>query len=93
MRPDRLAIPSLFFTFLFGSFIALALTGPRDAAAKIFDPETFTLDNGLQVVVVSNRRAPIVTHMIWYKVGAADEPPGKSGIAQRSELPVNSLCA
>lgn len=81
MRPDRLAIPSLFFTFLLGSFIALALTGPRDAAAKIFDPETFTLDNGLQVVVVSNRRAPIVTHMIWYKVGAADEPPGKSGIA------------
>jgi zinc protease len=42
---------------------------------------TFTLDNGLQVVVVPDHRAPVVTHMIWYRVGAADEPPGKSGIA------------
>jgi len=41
----------------------------------------FTLANGLEVVVVPDRRAPVVTHMIWYKVGAADEPPGKSGIA------------
>ena len=47
----------------------------------MFDPGTFTLDNGLQVVVVENRRAPIVVHAVWYKVGAADEPPGKSGIA------------
>lgn len=49
--------------------------------AKIFEPESFTLENGLQVVVVNNPRAPIVTHMIWYKVGAADEQPGKSGVA------------
>ncbi len=42
---------------------------------------TFTLDNGLQVVVIPDHRAPIVTHMVWYKVGAADEVPGKSGIA------------
>jgi zinc protease len=41
----------------------------------------FTLDNGMQVVVIPDRRAPVVTHMIWYKVGAADEPPGQSGIA------------
>lgn len=40
-----------------------------------------TLDNGLQVVVIPDRRAPIVTHMVWYKVGAADEAPGESGIA------------
>ncbi len=39
------------------------------------------LDNGLEVVVVPDRRAPVVTHMVWYKVGGADEPPGKSGIA------------
>jgi zinc protease len=45
------------------------------------DAETFTLANGLEVVVIPDRRAPIVTHMIWYRVGAADEPPGKSGIA------------
>ncbi len=51
------------------------------AAAQVFEPDSFTLDNGLQVVVVTNSRTPIVTHMLWYKVGAADEPPGKSGIA------------
>jgi zinc protease len=33
------------------------------------------------VVVVPDRRAPVVTHMVWYKVGAADETPGKSGLA------------
>lgn len=43
--------------------------------------ENFVLDNGLEVVVIPDRRAPIVSHMIWYKVGSADEPPGKSGIA------------
>src|SRR5690606_20210110 len=41
----------------------------------------FLLDNGMQVVVIPDHRAPIVTHMVWYKVGSADEPPGKSGIA------------
>ena len=41
----------------------------------------FTLPNGLQIVVIPDHRAPIVTHMIWYKVGAADETPGKSGLA------------
>lgn len=43
--------------------------------------ESFTLDNGLQVVVIPDHRAPVVTHMIWYKVGAADEPEGQSGVA------------
>jgi zinc protease len=41
----------------------------------------FRLDNGLEIVVVPDRRAPVVTHMVWYRVGAADEPPGVSGIA------------
>ena len=41
----------------------------------------YFLDNGLQLVVIPDRRAPVVTHMIWYKVGAADDPPGKSGIS------------
>lgn len=43
--------------------------------------EDFKLDNGLEIVVIPDRRAPVVTHMIWYKVGSADEAPGKSGIA------------
>ena len=41
----------------------------------------FTLTNGLEVVVIEDHRAPAVTQMIWYRTGAADEAPGKSGIA------------
>ncbi len=41
----------------------------------------FRLPNGLEVVVIEDHRAPVVTHMVWYRVGAADEPPGHSGIA------------
>ena len=41
----------------------------------------FTLKNGLEVVVIPDHRAPVVTHMVWYRNGAADDPPGKSGIA------------
>ena len=52
-----------------------------DACSKLFDSQTFTLKNGLQVVVVENNRAPIVTSMIWYNVGSMDEERGKSGIA------------
>ncbi|WP_407119516.1 M16 family metallopeptidase [Bradyrhizobium sp. LMG 9283] len=44
-------------------------------------PASFTLQNGLQVVVIPDHRTPVVTQMIWYKVGSADEPPGKSGVA------------
>src|ERR1700709_1801496 len=44
-------------------------------------PATFTLGNGLTVVVIPDHRTPVVTHMIWYKVGSADETPGKSGLA------------
>jgi zinc protease len=41
----------------------------------------FWLDNGMQVVVVPDHRAPVVTHVVWYRVGAADNAPGQSGIA------------
>src|SRR5271165_6393422 len=44
-------------------------------------PASFTLANGLQVVVIQDHRTPVVTEMIWYKVGSADETPGKSGLA------------
>ncbi|MEI2688016.1 MAG: pitrilysin family protein [Cypionkella sp.] len=42
---------------------------------------TFRLENGLQIVVIEDHRAPVVTQMVWYKIGAADESPGHSGIA------------
>jgi zinc protease len=51
------------------------------ANAKTFNAETFTLENGLQVIVIPNHRAPVVTHMIWYKFGGGDEKIGESGVA------------
>jgi zinc protease len=39
------------------------------------------LDNGMDVVVIPDHRAPVVTHMVWYRNGSADDPRGKSGIA------------
>jgi zinc protease len=42
---------------------------------------TFALENGLDVVVIEDHRAPVVVHMVWYRIGAADEPAGHSGIA------------
>jgi zinc protease len=51
------------------------------AKAVVYGAQMFTLSNGMQVVVIPNHRAPIVSHMIWYRSGAADDPPGKSGIA------------
>src|SRR6201981_1474452 len=44
-------------------------------------PASFPLPNGRQVVVIQDPRTPVVTQMIWYKVGSADETPGKSGLA------------
>lgn len=45
------------------------------------DVTSFSLDNGLDVVVVPDRRVPVVTHMVWYRNGSADDPLGRSGIA------------
>ena len=47
--------------------------------------DSFTLDNGMQVVVIPQSGTPIITHMTWYKVGSADDPPGKSGLAHLLE--------
>jgi len=59
------------------------MTGSVDAA--VFYPSNFTLSNGLEVVVVPNRLAPVVSQMVWYKVGAADEVQGKNGLAHYLE--------
>lgn len=69
------------------NFLVLALLGiifcPLQVQAERFAPNitTFTLNNGMQVVVIPDHRAPVITHMVWYKVGAADEPVGKTGVA------------
>ena len=61
--------------------VLMAGASPQRSASAAPDVSTFKLANGLEVVVIPDRRTPVVTHMLWYKVGAADEPPGKSGIA------------
>lgn len=63
---------------LAGAAAGLATVPSRTEAAEVAE---FTLGNGMQVVVVPDHRAPVVTHMVWYRVGSADEQPGKSGIA------------
>jgi zinc protease len=75
-RPRRLLFAALLASGMANA--ALAATLPPGDDGKASD---FTLGNGMEVVVIPDHRAPIVTHMVWYKVGSADEPPGKSGIA------------
>lgn len=55
----------------------IALSSPAFAA----EVSHYELDNGMEVVVLEDHRAPVVAHTVWYKIGAADEPQGKSGIA------------
>ena len=65
--------------------LALVLWKFGPAEAKLFNASEYRLDNGMQVVVVPNHKAPIVKHMVWYKVGSADEKPGKGGVAHLLE--------
>ena len=72
-------IVRLFISAAAALAVALSLaSGPAFAAAAVTN---FTLANGLDVVVIPDHRAPVVTHMVWYRVGSADETPGKSGLA------------
>jgi len=63
------------------ALFAWAAAGAQPATAKMFSPESFTLPNGLEVVIVTNHRAPVVTHMVWIKAGSGEEEAGKTGIA------------
>src|SRR6202021_4274553 len=65
--------------------LALATLAPVARAQAAPTVTDFTLANGLEGVVIPDHRGPVVTHMIWYKVGAADETPGKSGLAHYLE--------
>ena len=68
------------FASLAAALIAAAASlAPAHAQdTKVFQ---FALQNGMQVVVVPDHRAPIVTQMLWYRVGAVDDPPGLGGLA------------
>ncbi len=67
-RTSFIFFPVLFFTV-------------EVARAEVFKPQEFELANGLKIVAIDNRRAPIVTQLLMYKVGAMDEPSGKTGTA------------
>jgi zinc protease len=64
---------------LIGLIVCLVFAAPAARAEP--QVNTFTLANGLQVVVIEDHRVPVVTHMVWYRVGAAEDPWGTSGIA------------
>ncbi|BCW90289.1 putative zinc protease [Alphaproteobacteria bacterium SO-S41] len=59
---------------------ALALS-PAMADDTPFKAHEFTLANGMQVVVIPDHRAPVVTHQVWFKTGSADDPRDVGGIA------------
>jgi zinc protease len=65
--------------------ITVLYTWIQPCLAGLFNPQTFTLKNGLQVVVLENHRAGVVGHSVWYKIGASDDPWGKSGLAHYLE--------
>jgi zinc protease len=79
MLAHRFAVP------LFAALLAAPAISPNSVRAQTTvtsePPASFSLGNGLKVVVIPDHRTPVVTHMIWYKVGSADETPGKSGLA------------
>jgi len=74
---------TLFKRLVPAAFAVLAAVSP--AFALDLNVTSFKLDNGMQVVVIPDHRAPVVTHMVWYKAGAADEAQGKAGIAHLLE--------
>jgi zinc protease len=59
----------------------LALSPHAPALAAATRASEFSLANGMKVVVIPDHRAPVVTHMVWYRIGGADEVRGTSGIA------------
>ena len=61
---------------------ALCLVGTLTAAEEV---TTYSLDNGMDIVVIEDHRAPVVVHMLWYRAGSADEPIGSSGVAHYLE--------
>ena len=85
--PGLATVKRLEALFIFIATLTVFIAGVAfvPAQAGVFNPKTFTLKNGLRVVVISNHRLPVVSQMVWYKVGSADDPPGKSGVAHLLE--------
>lgn len=90
-KTSRLAVPALALCMAglisassgLSAHAAQKAAAEQPAAALKIAPNLshFTLANGLEVVVIPDHRAPVATHMLWYKAGSADEPDGQSGVA------------
>ena len=80
---DKVRIPPFFAASLLGIAFLLTSAAAAGRATSAEQPAVsdFKLDNDLEIVFIPDRRAPVVTHMLWYRVGGADEELGKSGIA------------
>jgi zinc protease len=68
-------------TGVLGALFAAAWLVAAPAPAQDVKAFQFALQNGMQVLVVPDHRAPVVTQMLWYRVGAVDDPPGIGGLA------------
>ncbi len=72
-----------FFSYSFAKiFIILIFFTPINVSAQIMEK---MLDNGLQIILKKDSRAPVVTSHIWYKIGSADEISGKTGLSHALE--------
>ncbi|NDC56472.1 MAG: insulinase family protein, partial [Alphaproteobacteria bacterium] len=71
-------------TLFWGTILAMTIA-VTNTHASVFNPHVTTLDNGLTVIVVPSASGPVVSHMLWYKVGAADERDGETGLAHYLE--------
>lgn len=84
MPRSRFLAPRVLGPVLVLALIAVLATawfwrdGDRAASGAL---QSFRLANGMEVLAIPDHRAPVVTHMVWYRVGAADETPGKTGLA------------
>ncbi len=76
MHHRTLTLGILALAAVLAAFIGLQ----QPARALDLKAKEYELKNGLKLVVIPDHRAPVVTHMVWYRVGAADEPAGKSGL-------------
>lgn len=69
---------------VFGGLLALLLIVIA-AGATAGEPEKYALDNGLEVLLLENHRAPVVSMLVWVKVGSASEGPEEIGLAHVME--------
>src|SRR5688500_15217956 len=84
MKPSRLAAPR-FLLMLTVALLPFTVAAQSSAPDLNLSYESFTLDNGLRVIVHEDRKAPIVAVSVWYHVGSKNEPQGKTGFAHLFE--------